>query len=144
MGHTFTIENNRERERLVALIGRLDDDDLSRDAGGSWTISVIFAHLAFWDQWTLARIRKWKQEGINASPVDFDVINDSLLPLCKTIPPRVAASLAIVAAEAVDRELEQLPVQMVEAIEALRDNRRLRRSMHRGMHLDQIEAILSK
>ncbi len=144
MGHAFAIENNHERERLVALIGRLHDDDLCRDAGGGWTISVIFAHLAFWDQWTLARIRKWKQEGIGASPVDFDVINDSLIPLCKAIPPWAAANLAIVAAEAVDRELEQLPVQMVEAIEATGDKRRLRRSMHRGMHLDQIEAILSK
>ena len=144
MGYAFAIENNRERERLVALIGRLNDDDLSKDAGGGWTISVIFAHLAFWDQWTLARIRKWKQEGIVASPVDFDVINDSLIPLCKTIPPRAAAHLAIVAAEAVDRELEQLPVQMVEAIEAMGDKGRLRRSMHRGMHLGQIEEILSK
>ena len=56
----------------------------------------------------------------------------------------MAANLAIVAADAVDRELEQLSIQMVEAIEAMGDIRRLRRSMHRAMHLDQIEAILSK
>jgi hypothetical protein len=144
MGDAITIENNRERERMIALIGRLSNDDLCRDAGGGWTVSVIFAHLAFWDQWTRFRIRKWKQEGFVASPIDFDVINDSLLPLFKTIPPREAANLAITAAEAIDHEIEQLPVSLIDAIDAMGDKRRIRRSMHRNMHLDQIEAILSK
>jgi hypothetical protein len=30
--YAFALENNRERERLVALIGRLNDDDLSNVA----------------------------------------------------------------------------------------------------------------
>lgn len=141
--HAFAAENRRARDRLAALVGKLRDDDLMRDAGEGWTVSVVFAHLAFWDRWTLARIRKWKEEGIVASPVDFDIINDSLLPLFKAIPPRAAANLAIAAAEAVDRELERLPLPMAEAIEALGDKRRLWRSIHRSLHLDQVEAILS-
>jgi hypothetical protein len=52
-------------------------------------------------------------------------------------------NLAIDAAEAIDRELEQLSPEMITAIEALGDRRRLFRSEHRTMHLDQIEAALA-
>ncbi len=143
MSHPFVGENARERERLRALAGRLSDEQLRLDLGGGWTVATALAHMAFWDYLSLNRIRQWKKAGVSPASLDLDVINDTLLPLLREVPPRKAADLAIAAAEAVDRELEELPLAMVEAIERLGDKRRLYRAVHRRMHLDQIEEALT-
>ncbi len=143
MDRPFIADNARERERLRAVVDKLSDEDLQLDLGGGWTLATALAHLAFWDYLSLTRIRQWKERGVSASSLDLDVVNDALLPLLRQVPARVAADLAIAAAEAVDKELESLPTGMVEAIEALGDRRRLFRSMHRRMHLDQIEETLT-
>ncbi len=143
MDRKFAADNARARERLRRLVNKLSDEQLSLDLGDGWTIAAALAHLAFWDYLSLTRIRQWKQSGVSASSLDLDVINDALLPLLRQIPPRKAAALAIAAADAVDAELESLPAGLVEAIEAIGDRRRLYRSIHRGMHLDQIEETLT-
>ena len=144
MDRPFVTENTRERERLRALAAKLSDEDLRLDLGDGWAIAAAFAHLAFWDQRSLFIIRKWKREGVTPPPpLDFDPINDALLPLCRTIPPKAAANLAFTSAELVDREIEQLSSELVSAIEGLGDSRRLFRSIHRKMHLDQIEDALT-
>ncbi len=143
MDKSFVVENARERERLRALVAKLSDDEFHLDLGGGWTVAAALGHLAFWDYLSLTRIRQWKERGVSASSLDLDVINDALLPLLLQLPVRIAAGLAVAAAEAVDRELENLPTSMVAAIEALGDRRRLFRSAHRRMHLDQIEETLT-
>jgi len=142
MGRSFVAENTRERERLIALVARLTDEELSLPLEMGWTIASALAHLAFWDQRSWVLVRRWKQSGVAVSPVDDDVTNDALLPLCLAVPPRVTANLAIAAAEAIDRELEQAPPELIADIAALGDKFRLWRSIHRRMHLDQIEAKL--
>ena len=142
MERPFVGENTRERERLIALVARLTDEELSLPLEMGWTIASAFAHLAFWDQRSLVLMRKWKESGVAPSPVDDDVTNDTLLPICLAIPPRVAANLAVAAAEAVDRELEQASSELIADIEALGDRFRLWRSIHRCSHLDQIETRL--
>jgi hypothetical protein len=89
-------------------------------------------------------MKKWKSSGIEPSPIDVDVTNDSLLPLWLAIPPRTAADLAISSAAAIDQELEEAPAELVAAIEKLGEKFRLYRSVHRKMHIDQIEEILDK
>jgi uncharacterized damage-inducible protein DinB len=143
MDQSFITENTRARERLRALVGKLSDEDLRLDLGGDWTVATVLAHLAFWDHLSLARIRQWKQGGVSASSLDIDVINDALLPLLQQVTSRKAADLAVAAAEAIDRELGQLSPEIIAAIEGLGDRRRLFRSIHRDMHLDQIEEALS-
>lgn len=142
MEQTFVAENARERKRLRALVGNLSDADLRLDLGSGWTIAAALAHLAFWDQLSIVRIRQWRRFGVSPSSLDLDVINDALLPLLLSIPPRMAADLAVAAAEAIDHELGQLSPELVAAIETLGDERRLFRSIHRSMHLDQIERAL--
>jgi len=142
MDRPFVAENTRERERLIALVAQLTDKELSLPLEMGWTIASAFAHLAFWDQRAWVLMRKWKQNGVAASPVDDDVTNDALLPLCLAIPPRIAANLAIAAAEAIDRGLEQASAELIADIAALGDKFRLWRSIHRRTHLDQIEARL--
>jgi uncharacterized damage-inducible protein DinB len=143
MDQSFITENTRARERLRALVGKLSDEDLRLDLGSGWTVATVLAHLAFWDHLSLARIRQWKQSGVSASSLDIDVINDALLPLLQQVTSRKAADLAVAAAEAIDRELGQLSPEIIAAIEGLGDRRRLFRSIHRNMHLDQIEEALS-
>ena len=140
MEQPFVTENTRERERLRALAAKLSDEDLLLELGDDWTIAAALAHLAFWDRRSLIIIRRWKREGVTPSPPpDFDSINDALLPLCRAIPPKAAANLAVISAESVDREIEQLSPELVAAIESLGDNRRIFRSIHRKMHLDRME-----
>jgi hypothetical protein len=57
MERPFVAENTRERERLIALVARLTDEELSLSLEMGWTIASAFAHLAFWDQraWVLMR-----------------------------------------------------------------------------------------
>ena len=47
--------NAESRARLVSVCERINDEQLARIAFGEWTISAVFAHLAFWDRITLAR-----------------------------------------------------------------------------------------
>ena len=89
-------------------------------------------------------MRKWKKSGlVEPSPIDIDVTNDSLLSIWLAIPPRVAANLAVSSAEEIDRELEEVSPDFITKIERLGEKFRLYRSIHRRLHLDEIEEILS-
>lgn len=144
MDRSFVGENAKARERLRSLVEQITDEELSLSMENGWTIAVALSHLAFWDQRSLALVRKWKSDGVAPSPIDIDVINDSLLPLWLAIPPRDGAELAVSSAEAIDRELEASSSEFISAIESLGESFRLYRSTHRKMHLDEIEALLGK
>lgn len=144
MDRPFVAENGRERHRLCSLVEGLTEAELNHPLGTDWTVSVALAHLAFWDQRALVLMRKWKSSGIGSSPIDIDDINDALLPLWRAVPPRAAANLAMAAAEAIDRELEEAPSELITAIEGLGERYRLFRSDHRKLHIDQIEEVLGK
>ena len=47
---SYIAENDRERRRLEALVGKLDDATLSRPMPDGWTVAGVLAHLAFSDQ----------------------------------------------------------------------------------------------
>lgn len=138
----FVAENTRERERLAALVESLTDEELRLPLEAGWTIAAALAHLAFWDQWSLVRLRRWKQSGVVASPVDVDAVNDTFLPFSLALAPREAAKIAVSSAEAIDHELEKISDELIRAIEGLGDRFRLYRAIHRKMHLDEIEAVL--
>jgi hypothetical protein len=142
MDRPYIEENAKEIKRLRALVERLSDDELARPLGSDWTVAVALAHLAFWDQRSLVLLRKWKQQGVEPSPIDVDVTNESLLPTWLALQPRLAAKLAVEAAEAIDSELAQCPSHLIAEIDRLGDKFRLYRSVHRKLHLDQIEKSL--
>ena len=144
MSRQFVIQNARERERLHNLVNNITDEELTTTLyEEGWTVAVALAHLAYWDNRRLLLVRKWKQEGVTPTPtIDVDITNDTLLPFLLAIPPREAAELVTVTAEALDHELEEASVDLIAAIEALEDRHALDRSIHRKMHLDDIEALL--
>ena len=142
MDRPFVEENAKERERLCSIVERLSDEQLNISMENGWTIAVALAHLAFWDQRSLILMQKWKSSGVAPSPIDIDVINDSLLPLWLALSPRSAAKLAVSSAEAIDRELEEAPSELISEIKKLGEKFRLFRSEHRKLHLDEIENLL--
>ena len=143
MEKQFIADNKRERERLKKLVNEMTDKELKLIIyKEGWTIAVALAHLAFWDERRRVMLKIWKQKGVAQSPYVEDIINDALIPLLLHIPPRKAANLAVLTAEALDKELEELPPEMIVAIEALKDHIALNRAIHRKMHLDEIEAFL--
>lgn len=145
MERQFVTKNNRERERLRKLVNEITDEELNLVIyKEGWTVAVVFAHLAFWDERRRRLVLKWKKEGVKAEPgISTDIINDTLLPLLLGIPPRKAAELAVLTANALDNELGELPAEMITAIELLEVPHALDRSIHRKMHLDEIEAFLT-
>ena len=139
----FVAENTRERERLRNLVNTITDEQLTLALNvEGWTVAVALAHLAFWDERRLVLVRKWKKADVSPSLIDEDVVNDALVPLLLEIPPRRAANLAVLMAEEIDRELEEASPDLIAAIEASGDSHALDRSVHRKMHLDEIEALL--
>jgi hypothetical protein len=150
MDRQFDTDNKRERERLRALVSRITDEELNLPYyKEGWTVAAGLAHLAFWDRYGLAKLRRWKQGGVTPSRSDpsrseSTVVNDALLPLALAMPPRTAAELAVSSAEAVDEEIEAASPEFVKAIEALNEPFRLNRSIHRKLHLDEIEALLAQ
>jgi len=136
--------NTRERERLRALVERLDDDTLASPANEYWTIAGVMGHLAHWDTRVLVFAEKidrgepWVPS--DAEP-DGDWVTDSSRPLIHAIAPRAAAELALRIAEETDARVAALPLERM----APRDPDSPispARGEHRGEHLDEIEAVL--
>jgi len=144
MERQFVPENSAQRERLHALVSTITDEQLQICLPNGWPIYCALAHLAFWDQRSTILLRKWTKEGINPSPIDPQIINNALLPFFEAIPARIAADLAITAANVIDTELEKASDEFITNIAALGDRFRLYRSEHRKLHLDKIQEALGK
>ena len=142
---SYLEDNETSRARLISLVDRLTDQQLAMETGDGWTVSSVLVHLAFWDNRGLNLIKRWKKTGVGHSPIDIDNVNDAMLPLCLAIPAHEAVRLVISAAQAVDAELAHLPKELKPGIEDLvREGKfRLNRSLHRNVHLDQIERSIS-
>ena len=143
MDRQYIIDNEHELNRLRKLVDTITDEELSLTLyKEGWTIAVALAHVAFWDRHRLSLVRKWKQEGVKSSPFDENIINDALIHFFLEIKPRKAAEMSITTAEEIDRELANLSPELISAIEALGDRHALNRSIHRKMHLDDIDTFL--
>lgn len=136
------IERNRaSTNRIRAMAARLSDEEMRRPVGEHWTVSVVFAHLAFWEQRALFVLDKTEHDGKLFVPQIDIIVNDLSLPLWKVVPPRDAARLALETAEVVDQRLEAFPRTLLEEIYAY-NKRWVDRSLHRNEHLDEAEAAL--
>ena len=130
--------NRESTERMRKIVNGLSDEELSESIGSDWTISITLAHLALWDQRVIFVIESAKKNNKLHAPYYDDQLNDILTPILRAIPAREAARLAITAAEKLDHELEQCSTQLLEEMKEV--NRRLiDRSMHRNLHVDEIE-----
>lgn len=146
MTFPYAQQNAESRRRLEALVNGLSDEDLARTTDYGWTVAALLAHLAFWDQRVLMILRRWQTEGFDPSPIDSQVVNDSLRVISHALEPRAAIRLCLSSAEEVDTTLETLTSDLVSQMEghaaATETQFRMNRSLHRNAHLDDLEALL--
>ena len=69
---SYVEENTRERERLRALVERLDEGQLIRPVNEHWTVAAVFGHIAFCDARVLSLADKLER-GEPFSPFDASV-----------------------------------------------------------------------
>jgi len=134
----YTQDNTISRQQVIDLAKRLKDDQLTYPLPAGWTVSGVFAHLAFWDQRALILIQKWRRDGISDSAVDVDIINEATRGLCINVTPQQATNFFISSAEALDAEIEQLSPEFLSQIESDGLTVRLNRALHRQDHIVQI------
>jgi len=144
---SYVAENRAQLERLRALTKKLSDQQLAASMEAGWTPAAVLAHLAFWDQRIVLLVDRWA-EGRGAPPMGYDEagvdwINDAGKLLCLALPPRVAARLAIEAAEAADERVAGLSEAQLTANVAAGRPISVLRAEHRREHLDEIERALT-
>lgn len=144
---SYVDANARELERLRALVARLSDDELRRQANAEWTVAATLLHVAYWDvraMWLAGKIERGEPfTSADVEPDPPDWVNDSVRPFLHAIPPREAADLAVRTAEECDRAVAALPADTMwpndpaSVLNAFR-------SEHRREHLDAIEGALRR
>lgn len=139
MNRDFQSANKASREKMRVLVESMSDEQLALPTVAGWTIASTLAHVAFWDFRILYLLNHWKENEIAPSPYDVDAINEAHKPLCLALLPRIAAQLALQASEAIDREIEKTPDELVEKILAAKVQFKFERNEHREYHLKEIE-----
>jgi hypothetical protein len=144
---SYVAENRAQLERLRALTKKLSDQQLAASMEAGWTVAAVLAHLAFWDQRIVLLVDQWAG-GRGTPPAAYDGasvdwINDAGKLLCLALPPRVAARMAIEAAEAADERVAGLSEAQLTANVAAGRPISVLRAEHRREHLDEIERALS-
>jgi hypothetical protein len=149
MSHASHVEaNDREHERLRALVASLSDADLLRAANAEWTVAEALGHMdmALWDAralWLAEKAARGEPFGPgDVEPPDVTWVNEAARPLIRALPPRAAAELALELAEAVDRAVAALPAERLWPMNPASPLNAFR-AEHRGEHLDEIEAALA-
>ncbi|PWB77013.1 MAG: hypothetical protein C3F07_02690 [Anaerolineales bacterium] len=133
--------NKASRERMQALAEKLSDEEMQTKVGEHWTVSIVFAHLAWWDRRVLYVLDRTEENGKLFVPEIDIFVNDLSLPLWAAVPAREAVRIALENAEALDQRLEEYPRALLEEI--YRYNKRwVIRALHRGEHLDEADAAL--
>jgi hypothetical protein len=138
---SFIELNNISRERMLAIADRLSDDEMQTKVGEHWTISIVYAHIAWWDRRVMHVLDMSEKNGKVFIPEIDIFVNDLSLPLWAAVPAREAVRIAMENAEAVDKRLETYPEALLEEIQNY-NKRWVVRALHRNEHLDEAESAL--
>jgi hypothetical protein len=145
---SFVADNQAATADLRALVGSLSDADLAVDLGGGWTVAMALAHLAFWDEWHVARWVFAAEQGQLAPPaMDAEITNranEALVTTWRALPPRAAIGLLLDAADAADAYTADLSDDSLDEARARGGSRWFERSPHRRDHIGQISRALGR
>jgi hypothetical protein len=141
LDQSFIDHNRASTNRIRTLAARLTDAEMQHPVGEHWTVAIALAHLAFWDRRVMYVLDMTERDGKVFIPAIDIFVNDLSLPLWAAIPPRAAARIAIETAEALDKRLENFPLALLEEIHTY-NKRWVVRALHRGEHLDEVDAAL--
>ena len=143
LDRSFVEFNRASTDRIRALAARLTDEEMQHPVGEHWTVGIALAHLAWWDRRVMYVLDMTERNSDLFVPEIDIFVNDLSLPLWAAIPPREAARIAIESAETLDQRLEGYPPALLEAIYA-HNKRWVIRALHRGEHLDEVDAALKR
>ena len=138
---SFVELNRASTNRIRSLAARLSDEEMQHPVGEHWTVAIALAHLAFWDRRVLYVLDMTQRDGKLFIPEIDIFVNDLSLPLWAAIPPRAAATISLDSAQEVDARLENYPQDLLDGIYAY-NKRWVVRALHRGEHLDEVDAAL--
>ncbi len=145
---SYVDANRAATADLRSLVETLSDADLGTDLGGGWTVSMALAHLAFWDEWHVARWVHAAGAGQLAPPAaDAEVTgraNEALETTWRAVPPRAAAQLMLDAADAADNYVADLDAAAIDAALERDGSRWFERFHHRRDHIGQISRALGR
>jgi hypothetical protein len=146
---SYVAENQAQLARLRTLADTLGDQELAEPMPAGWTVAGVLAHLAFWDQRIVVLLDQWGADGRGTPPpadnaASVDWINDAGKPLCLALPPRVAARLAVAAAEAADQRVARASDALLAANVAAGSPLSMFRAEHRREHLDEIDRVRAR
>src|SRR5438552_16931273 len=108
--------NTRERERMRALVERLDDDQLTVPVNEFWTVAGVLGHIAYWDIRVLVlaeKIDRGEPWAPGDAEPDGDWLNDSTRSLIHAIRPWGAAEFALRIAAQTDELVAEPPPERV-------------------------------
>jgi hypothetical protein len=142
LDRSFIELNRASTDRIRALAARLTDEEMQHPVGEHWTVGIVLAHLAWWDRRVMYVLDMTERNGELFVPEIDIFVNDLSLPLWAAVPPRAAARIAIESAETLDQRLEGYPPALLEEIYAY-NKRWVVRALHRGEHLDEVDAALN-
>jgi hypothetical protein len=142
MSNTYSADNAAWRKKLETIVARLSDRDLARPVNHGWTVGGLLAHMAFYDCRAVVLLERWKTNAMGPSPLDIDVVNDAMKPLCNAVAPAELRRLVMEAARGVDAAIDALDPGFLARIETDGKPVRLNRALHREHHLEQIEKAL--
>lgn len=142
LDRSFVELNRASTGRIRALAASLTDEDMQHPVGEHWTVGIALAHLAWWDRRVMYVLDMTERNGELFVPEIDIFVNDLSLPLWAAVPPRAAARIAIESAETLDQRLEGYPPALLEEIYAY-NKRWVVRALHRGEHLDEVDAALN-
>jgi hypothetical protein len=141
LDRTFIELNRASTERIRKLVASLTDRQMQTKVGEHWTVAITLAHLAFWDRRVMYALDVTERDGKLFAPEVGIFVNDLSLPLWAAIPSREAARIAVETSEMLDKRLEEFSPALLE--ELYNYNKRwVARALHRGEHLDEVDAAL--
>jgi hypothetical protein len=143
LDRSFIELNRASTERIRKLVANLNDKQMQTKVGEHWTVSIALAHLAFWDGRVLFALDMTERDGKLVTPQIDIIVNDISLPLWAVIPSHEATRLAIETADALDKRLEEFSPVFLEELYNF-NKRWVVRALHRGEHLDEVDAALKK
>jgi hypothetical protein len=143
MDKSYIELNRTSRERMRTLALSLTHEQMQTKVGEHWTVSIVYAHIAWWDRRVMYVLDMTEKEGKVFIPQIDIFVNDLSLPLWAAVPAREAVRIAMENAEAVDKRLEAYPESLLEEIYKL-NKRWVIRALHRNEHLDEADDALRK
>jgi len=141
MDRAFVELNRASTERIRTLVARLSDEEMQHRVGEHWTVAIALAHLAWWDRRVMYVLDMTERDGKLFIPEIDIFVNDLSLPLWAAIPPREAARICLETSQTLDKRLEGYPRALLEEIYDY-NKRWVIRALHRGEHLDEVDAAL--